>query len=60
MSSGGSSETVFSMEGKRLKSVISEEERTLLLDEHPTVGIHVSSRYAVWLNEIICKKYIAL
>lgn len=49
MSSGGSSETVYTMDGSHIKLVISEELRSLVLDEHPTVGIHISSRYAAWL-----------
>ncbi|MCI4376407.1 hypothetical protein PGIGA_G00188080 [Pangasianodon gigas] len=44
VSSGGSSETVLTMDGSHIKSVISEELRSLVLDEHPTVGIHISSR----------------
>lgn len=48
MSSGGSTETAFTMDGKQIKSVISEELHSLVLDEHPTVGIHISSRYAEW------------
>ncbi|KAI5108043.1 microsomal triglyceride transfer protein large subunit precursor [Silurus meridionalis] len=44
VSSVGSSETVFSMDRSHIKSVISEELRSLFVDEHPTVGIHISSR----------------
>ncbi|XP_060780718.1 microsomal triglyceride transfer protein large subunit-like [Neoarius graeffei] len=44
VSSGGSSETVYTMDGSHIKLVISEELRSLVLDEHPTVGIHISSR----------------
>ncbi|KAM9476439.1 microsomal triglyceride transfer protein large subunit-like isoform 2-T2 [Clarias gariepinus] len=44
VSSGGSSETVFTMDGRHIKSVVSDEIRSLVLDEYPTVGIHISSR----------------
>ncbi|XP_060728500.1 microsomal triglyceride transfer protein large subunit-like [Tachysurus vachellii] len=44
VSSGGRSETIFTMDANHIKSVDSEELRSLFLDEHPTVGIHISSR----------------
>ncbi|XP_053477271.1 microsomal triglyceride transfer protein large subunit isoform X1 [Ictalurus furcatus] len=49
VSSGGSSETVFTMDGSHIKSVISEEFGSLVLDEYPTVGIHISSRQLLQL-----------
>ncbi|KAI4874203.1 hypothetical protein NFI96_030407 [Prochilodus magdalenae] len=44
VSSAGSSETVFTMEGRHLKSVTSQEFRSVTLDEQTSVGIHISSR----------------
>ncbi|KAG7334054.1 hypothetical protein KOW79_002461 [Hemibagrus wyckioides] len=49
VNSGGRSETVFTMDGNHIKSVISEELHSLVLDEHPTVGIHISSRQVLQL-----------
>ncbi|KAK3573926.1 hypothetical protein QTP86_033026 [Hemibagrus guttatus] len=49
VSSGGRSETVFTMDGNHIKSVISEELQSLVLNEHPTVGIHISSRQVLQL-----------
>ncbi|TSK22757.1 Microsomal triglyceride transfer protein [Bagarius yarrelli] len=43
VSSGGRSETVFTMDNSHIKTVISEELRSLVLEEHPAVGIHISS-----------------
>ncbi|KAK1791663.1 hypothetical protein P4O66_013668 [Electrophorus voltai] len=52
VSSVGSSQTVFIMEGSIIKSVTSHEFRSLVLDEQTTVGFQISSRQLLQLLSI--------